>query len=524
MFRIDKPLFGPASLVRILAFALLNLLFAGVVLGWLWFRATSDADALAQDSAVKVVQLMDHALQSAESSLGRIEPLAGRPCAEVSPVLETTGSMTPYVRSLFLIDLASGSLYCSSSMYLPHGLSLPIKSLIGRRDPGLPHFFWSVRSPLSPNRALVIYRPLSKGAAVAAVLEGRNFEDLLKVLTSPYIDRITIDIPPLALENNLGRISLNPVPGQKDLRAREHSTRYPLWVSVHVQPDLVRVFAFSHLPFASSIIVLFLLVSGYLLWGPYGSAAFFRRAVHQALVNAWFEPHYQPIVFIDGRVLGVEVLIRWRSPQKGLIPPFAFVARAEAQNLLTPIMCALLRRVAEDMADTPLPAGSRISINLTARQLGDISMLAAVRDLNLRLQARQYELVVEVTEEGLIRDAEQARQTMEQLRTAGILIAIDDFGTGNSSLSYLRQFPFDYLKIDKSFVDGVPGVEKDMAIVEGVVALAQQLNLSIVAEGVEHQGQADYLDGLGVLHFQGYLFSRPLPLVELVRFVDGSAT
>jgi EAL domain-containing protein (putative c-di-GMP-specific phosphodiesterase class I) len=521
MFRFEKPLFGPGNWLRVAVFLLFNLLFIGLTLAWLWFRSADDANSLAQDSASKVVQLMDRALQGTENTLQRIAPLTSSPCEQISPSLQMIGSLAPYVRSLFLVDLRKETLYCSSSAYLKPGVDLHLAELLGNRDRQQVHFFWSVHSPLSANRGLVIYRPVNQARAVAAVLEGRNFEDLLQVLTSPYIDRITIDIPPLALENNQGRISLQAVPSEKDLRARQRSTHFNLWVSVHTRPDLLRQLALTHLPLAVSLVLLFLLASGYVLWGPYGPAAFFRRAVNQGLVNAQFEPFYQPIVLPDGSLYAVEVLIRWRSALKGLIPPSAFIAKAEAQNLLTPIMCALLRRVAEDLADKPLPHNSRVSINLTAQQLGDNAMLEAVLELNQRLQARQYVLVVEVTEEGLIQDARQARSAMEKLRTAGMLIAIDDFGIGNSSLSYLRQFPFDYLKIDKSFVDGVPGQQKDMAIVEGIVSLAQQLELSMVAEGVEQQAQADYLQLLGVEHFQGYLFSRPLPLAELVRFVQG---
>lgn len=514
----EKPLFGPALWFRVLILILSNGLLIALVAASLWLRAVHDADAVASDSAAKILSLVEQTLHRTEDTLARIQPLAGESCAEASNALQSAGSLSPYVRSLFLVDIRQGSIYCASSQHQVKGLELELFSLLGGLSPQKPHLFWSDRSPLSPYRAVVLYRPLSNGHALAAVLEGRNFEDVLQMMTSPYIDRFTIDIPPMALESNRGQLYLVKLQPWSDLRVRLLSREYNLRVSVHVRSSLIWMFARSYLPLALALVLGFFLASVYLLWRRCGPSAFFRRAVLDGIAANQFEPFYQPIVLPDGALRTVEVLIRWRTPQHGLLPPTAFVAQAEALDLLTPVMISLLRQVETDMVSQPLEPGARISINLSARQLGDQPMLNAVRGLNLRLKQSGYQLIVEITEEGLIRDAALARQTMQALRDEGGLIAIDDFGVGHSSLSYLRQFPFDYLKIDKSFVDCVPGSAKDTAILEGIVTLAKQLGLTIVAEGVEFEAQAHYLHAAGVDYLQGYLFARPLPLSELVRY------
>jgi diguanylate cyclase (GGDEF)-like protein len=232
-----------------------------------------------------------------------------------------------------------------------------------------------------------------------------------------------------------------------------------------------------------------------------------------ALTRDELHLHYQPIVSLDSRrILGWEALLRWKHPQRGMIPPAAFIPVAEETGLIVPIGRWVLEtacREAQEWLDFGGRDARTMSVNVSARQFHDPGLIDDIAQVVKAAGVPPHCLKLEITESAVMHDAEAAGRTLHQLKRLGIQIAIDDFGTGYSSLSYLKRFPVDTLKIDRSFVDGLGHDAQDTAIVRSVVALAKTLDLSVTAEGVETPSQEAQLRLLGCDFGQGYLFGRP---------------
>jgi diguanylate cyclase (GGDEF)-like protein len=253
------------------------------------------------------------------------------------------------------------------------------------------------------------------------------------------------------------------------------------------------------------------------------TAAAKRRRVlelelREALVLGQFEAHYQPQFNVrTGAVSGAEALIRWRHPSRGLVGPGEFIAIAEEVGLIVPIGEWIIRQACRHAAEWR--EGMRVAVNLSAVQFrGDaiaeivVSALAAAG-----LQPACLEL--EITESVLLEETEATFKTLHQLRDLGVRISLDDFGTGFSSLSYLRSFPFDKIKIDRSFVQEVAATTNGAAIVRAIASLGASLGMETTAEGVETEEQFDLVRREGCTEVQGYYFSRPLPSNELAHLL-----
>ncbi len=226
-----------------------------------------------------------------------------------------------------------------------------------------------------------------------------------------------------------------------------------------------------------------------------------------------FVLHYQPQFSGDGRRLtGVEALLRWNHPSRGLVPPDDFIPVLEELGLVVQVgewvleeSCRQLKAWHEEKIRIP-----KISVNLSARQFGEGDLTARIATILERAGVAPACLEVELTESILMRDVSSAMQTLNELKRLGLCIAVDDFGTGYSSLNYLKQFPIDVLKIDRSFVDGLPDGEQDAQIARAIIAMAHSLNMMVIAEGVESHAQLEFLREHGCDEVQGYLLGRPM--------------
>jgi diguanylate cyclase (GGDEF)-like protein len=247
-----------------------------------------------------------------------------------------------------------------------------------------------------------------------------------------------------------------------------------------------------------------------------------EAALRRALANNEFELFYQPKVCLaDRRYCGMEALIRWRDPVLGLISPLDFIPLAEETGLIEPIgtwvletACAQMRR----WADRGMVAGP-VAVNVSARQLDDPQFAAKLEAILKHHGLDASQLQLEVTESTVMSDPEVAIEALSKLAALGSTIAIDDFGTGYSSFSYLKRLPIHLLKIDRSFVTDIGHSREDEEIVTAIIQVALALKLMVVAEGVETQQQADFLNGLGCHFAQGYLYAKPLPLAEYEALV-----
>ncbi len=249
-----------------------------------------------------------------------------------------------------------------------------------------------------------------------------------------------------------------------------------------------------------------------------------RVELERALDNDEFVVNYQPIVDLpSGLLIGVEALVRWQHPTRGMIGPNDFIGHAERTGLIVPLGAQVLRVACAQVAAWHREiAGAeriRVSINLSARQFQEPGLLDTVRDALAETRIEPGHVVLEITESMLMQDIEATVVTLDELRKLGVRIAIDDFGTGYSSLSYLRRFPIDILKIDKAFIDGITANADDATLAEAVVGLGRALRLQTVAEGIEHADQKSILSDLGCTYGQGYLFARPGSADEITEMV-----
>jgi diguanylate cyclase (GGDEF)-like protein len=250
-----------------------------------------------------------------------------------------------------------------------------------------------------------------------------------------------------------------------------------------------------------------------------------EAGLRHALERGEIEVFYQPkIEFGNGRVSGVEALIRWRHPQLGLLLPDKFVPLAEEIGAIIPIGYWTLRRVCERARrwveqGAPLP----VAVNLSASQFHEPELVSELAAIFKATGVSPRLLELEITESMVMRDPDRAVEVMEALHAMGVVISIDDFGTGHSSLGYLKRFPIDRLKVDRSFVRDLPHNRDDVAITRAVIAMAHSLRMSVVAEGVEHREQFELLRDEGCDEFQGYYCAKPMEEADLMRFLDERA-
>jgi EAL domain-containing protein (putative c-di-GMP-specific phosphodiesterase class I) len=235
-----------------------------------------------------------------------------------------------------------------------------------------------------------------------------------------------------------------------------------------------------------------------------------------AINKAQFVLYYQPIVDLRAHSLaGAEALIRWNHPERGLVPPDAFIPLAEESGLINDIGLWTLEVVCAQLARWQAAGLDRsISLNVSARQIPLGLPVATLLDAVKRHDIHPARLALEITEGVLLTDTSKALEWLSAIRSEGFRIYLDDFGTGYSSLSYLKRFPVDTLKIDKSFVHDMTQENSDRTLVEAIVAMAGSLGLSVIAEGVEKAEQVSILRHLHCRYVQGYFFSRPVPIED----------
>ena len=235
-----------------------------------------------------------------------------------------------------------------------------------------------------------------------------------------------------------------------------------------------------------------------------------RKGINEGQLEVFYQPK---LCLASDSLNAAEALVRWRHPELGLVPPGDFIGLAEETGLINPLGEFVLRQACQQARSWQLEglAEVRVSVNISAQQLRQGSLVSLVRQVldETGLPARLLEL--ELTESLLLENVESVISTFQQLRSLGILLAIDDFGTGYSSLSYLKRFPVHYVKIDQTFIRDISTNSEDAAITRAIIAMAHGLELKVVAEGVETQAQMDFLKAQHCDELQGYLISEPVP-------------
>jgi len=247
------------------------------------------------------------------------------------------------------------------------------------------------------------------------------------------------------------------------------------------------------------------------------------RDLRLALQEDQFQLYYQPKINIrSGQITGLEALLRWKHPQKGFISPANFIETAENEGLITPIGSWVLEQACQQLGHWSQEGLQNIcvAVNLSPLQLADPKLPERLQTLLQQYDIKPHNLELELTENSLMRYPEKNRRQLDALKKVGVMISIDDFGTGYSSLSYLKRFPFDTLKIDQSFVADIQHDKNDQAIIQAILAMAKNLDLKVIAEGVETPEQLAFLEQNGCDEYQGYLFSRPKPVAAIDQLLQ----
>ena len=243
--------------------------------------------------------------------------------------------------------------------------------------------------------------------------------------------------------------------------------------------------------------------------------------LHEAVNSAQFVLHYQPQGGTQARLKGVEALVRWQHPERGIVTPAEFIPVAESSGLILPLGRWVLESACKQLVawtERTELTGLTMAVNVSARQFRQGDFVQQVESILDATGANPKRLKLELTESVLVDNVEDIIIKMNALKARGVGFSLDDFGTGYSSLSYLKRLPLDQLKIDKGFVRDILCDPNDAAIAKMVIALADSLGLEVLAEGVETEAQRDFLASLGCTNYQGYLFSQPLPVEEFEAF------
>ena len=248
-----------------------------------------------------------------------------------------------------------------------------------------------------------------------------------------------------------------------------------------------------------------------------------ESGLRKALDNDELVVFYQPLISLkNNKLIGMEALIRWMHPEKGMISPGDFIPLAEETGLIEPIGEWVLRTACtqnKEWQDAGYPP-VKVSVNMSARQFSKKNIIELISQILQETGLSPEYLGLEITESIIMQDVKSTIAKLKQMQKMGISLSIDDFGTGYSSLSYLKLFPIDNLKIDRSFVFNITTDSIDAAIATSVILLAHSMNLKVVAEGVETEEQLEVLRQQGCDYVQGFLFSRPLAAEEFVPFFD----
>jgi sensor c-di-GMP phosphodiesterase-like protein len=461
----------------------------------------ADAVTQTQRVLVDINRMLVNASQTAE----RVGAHAGTRCEDLTLELRKQVDAVLFVRSVEML-LDDREIYCSS-LYGKHHRSINVDAYLEGRVRLLPH------SGTSPDSTLLIYRWVKDGRGAVVTIDGRHVRDVLS-LVSRNGDELILDVGGVQLGAN-GLVSRDADSGVTSIEQR--SREFPVVVrAVLPHGALVHRVVADYAGSIAAFAVLSLLLGIYVKRG-LGHVSSRRHEMSRGLRLGEFVPYFHPLVSSsDGRWVGAEVLVRWRHPKEGLVAPDSFIPLAESSGLIVPMTRCLFESVADAMSEVDLPKGFRLSFNVSAQHMSLPSIVADCDALQTRLGKEHVQLVLELTERELLESESSTLAIFAALHRRGIKIAVDDFGTGHSSLSYLRDFEMDALKIDKSFVAKIGGHPLSEQVLESILELAQKLGLTTIAEGVETHAQSEYLRVRGVPILQGFLFSRPMPVAEFV--------
>ena len=505
------PLHKPRNRARLLPWLVGALpVLGGVAI--MHVQAERALQARALDSARQAVSHLESVLDNVAEAARSLLPLAGRPCSEVNLVLREQVTRRSFVRSTNLT--LNDEIYCTS-------LFGEFREKVDPADYTAGSLWLMNGNSVTPGHPLLVYR-LSEGAKGAiTTLDGDHLSSAL-ALIAPNID-LRLQVGQHWIDQH-GLVHEGAVPGYPVAAQRIDSTRYAFSLYSGFQSGQAWRLMRNEYPALFGLLLFLGASAGAACHWQLRRASSPRAELQRALEADEFVAYFQPVVRRgDYRWAGAEVLMRWHHPREGLVRPDLFIPYAEHSGQIVPMTRRLMEKLALDLAPHAelFADGFHLAINITAAHCQDLSLCDDCQDLLDAFPPGRLQLTLELTERTPIIPGPITDQLFARLRDMNVLLALDDFGTGQSSLSYLRHFKIDYLKIDQSFV-GMIGVDAlSLHILDSIIELSAKLGLGIVAEGVETAEQRDYLARYAVDYQQGYLFGRPMPLNDFLKALAG---
>lgn len=494
-------------------------IIAALLAGSIQFMAIYHSRSERFDSVIDNISVfLTNYFHDLNKTIADLQPLVDQNCENIASGLTAKAAFSPNVRAFLLVK--DGKAFCSSAT---GPMDSPLTELIPRLDISKP-----VDMQLLPGTPM-----MPKSAALALWIRsphGGNDGVFVSVNTNllPYFlyTARQDDFSGIALVvNNLALTTFN----NRLVDPKTMSTQPIRQLEIKGLPLKVYLYANSWLSENMQFALLLGMVSG-LLAGLIGYYILTlrsdpRKELQTAINKNQFYIVYQPVVKADTlHISGVEVLMRWRHPIGGEIPPDVFINLAETQQMIVPLTHHLFSLIARDAPTlkTILPAGTKLGLNISPAHLHADGFQDDLRQFAAAMPANHFNVVLEITERAMI-DKNKSLAIFDWLHEQGFEIAIDDFGTGHSALIYLERYNFDYLKIDRGFVQAIGTETVTSPVLDAVLTLSRRLKLLTVAEGVETPEQAEWLRKQGVHYLQGYWLSRPISLEMLLEAHDEPA-
>lgn len=471
------------------------------------WQTERDLRASSQATVAEVAGHVEHILDSLAAAARHLQPRAGQPCEQVQLALRVEVTRNAFVRSTNLFD--HDNLYCSS-------LFGDFDEPVDPRDYTDGRLWLMNGNSVTPGQSLLVYRSSQGGRGAITTVDGNHLRTALRLIGDD--DELQVQVGNHWMGAD-GQVHDGTPPVAASAAVSLASSRYPFSIHGGYGPDKPGELMRSRYPALLGLLLLLGVVAGASCRWQLRRASSPRAELDRALDAEEFLPYFQPVVRKgDYHWAGVEVLMRWQHPREGLVRPDLFIPYAEHSGQIVAMTRALMLQTAQALAPHAalLDDGFHVGINITADHCRDLRLLDDCETFLQHFPPGRVVLTLELTERKLIEPAPVTLELFEKLHAMGVMIALDDFGTGQSSLSYLRQFQVDYLKIDQSFVAMIGGDALSQHILDSIIELSAKLGLGIVAEGVETDVQRDYLARHGVDFLQGYLFARPMPVEDLL--------
>ncbi|PWB31825.1 cyclic diguanylate phosphodiesterase [Pseudomonas sp. SDI] len=483
---------------------ILPMLLGLLILNW---QAHRELAARAQSTAAQAVEHIDWIVSNLAGAAHSLLPLAGEPCDNAQLPLREVVTRTSFVRSTNLFS--NDNLYCSS-LFGPY--SEPVKT--DEYVDGTLRLMDG--NSVTPGHALLVYLERNGKHGALTTADGDHLVTALRLIGSNT--RLVLQVGPRWMGED-GQVHNDALPAFAEASMQLSSTNYPYSINSGFAAGSAWHLMQSEYPAMLGLLVFIGVIAGTACRWQLRRASSSRAELQRAIEADEFIPYYQPVVRDgDFRWAGAEVLMRWQHPREGMVRPDLFIPYAEHSGQIVAMTRRLMQRVAADLAPHAerFVDGFHIGVNITADHCQDPQLYDDCRTFLAQFPPGRVILTLELTERKLIEASQATDLLFDKLHQLGVMIAIDDFGTGQSSLSYLRQFKVDYLKIDQSFVAMIGVDALSLHILDSIITLSGKLGLGIVAEGVETVEQRDYLAARQVNFQQGYLFARPMPISDFL--------